>query len=147
MFSLIPFRKNTSVAFQDALGIERFLEDFFQEPFFPVFSPELGAMKVDIKDTESAYVLEADLPGLKKEDLLLEFDNDRLTIAVERDEHFQAEKDNYLRQERRWSSMSRSFVFDNVNPDKISAEYENGVLKVTLPKRETKPRGKRIKIS
>lgn len=147
MFNLIPFRRNTSVSFPDVFGIERFFEDFFQDPFFPVIRPELGTMKVDIKDTETAYVLEADLPGLKKEDLRLEFENDRLTIAVERDEQFKAEKENYLRQERRWSSMSRTFVFENVNHEQISAEYENGVLKVTLPKRESKPRAKRIKIS
>ncbi|MDI6881012.1 MAG: Hsp20/alpha crystallin family protein [Desulfitobacteriaceae bacterium] len=147
MFGLTPYRKNAIQISQPVFDIGRLFEDFFSDAFLPAAFHQMGGIKVDIKDTEKAYVLEADLPGVNKEDLKLEFEDGRLTIMVERDERLESDKENYLHRERRFYSTSRSFSFEDVNQDQISAKYENGVLSVTLPKSEIPSRNKRIQIS
>jgi len=90
-------------------------------------------IRVDIKENEKEYIVEADLPGVKKEEINIELNNDRLTISVARNE----EKENYIRKERRSGSYCRSFHVENVVEDKISAKFENGVLSMVLPKKES----------
>lgn len=145
MFGLTPYRRNSIQ--QPVFGIERLFEDFFSDSFLPSVFPQVGTMKVDIKDTDQAYILEADLPGINKDELKLEFEDGRLSIMVEHNEELEADKDNYLHRERRSYSTSRTFAFENVNPDQISAKYENGVLCVTLPKSENAARSQRIQVS
>lgn len=93
-------------------------------------------MRVDIKENEKEYIVEADMPGIKKEEINVELNDDRLTIAVERNEEINEEKENYIRKERRSGSFCRSFYVENVLDDQISAKFENGVLSVVLPKKE-----------
>lgn len=93
-------------------------------------------MRVDIKDNDKEYIVEADMPGIKKEEINVELNDDRLTIAVERNEEINEEKENYIRKERRSGSFCRSFYVENVKDDQISAKFENGVLSVVLPKKE-----------
>ncbi|MCX7842419.1 MAG: Hsp20 family protein, partial [Clostridia bacterium] len=94
------------------------------------------------------YILEAELPGVKKDEINLEVHDDRLTISVKKDEKAEEKKDNYLRRERRTSSMVRSFSIENIISDKITAKHENGILTLILPKKEeTKPKGRKIDIS
>lgn len=89
-------------------------------------------MKVGIKETDVDYKIEAELPGIPKEDVQLGIENNRLTIHVAHNE----EKDNYIKRERRSCIMSRSFNLENVNTQAITAKFENGILHITLPKQE-----------
>ncbi len=146
MFSLIPARRNVLQVPPNRLDIDSLFRDFFEDPFFPALTSSFGAMKVDIKETDKAYILEADLPGLVKENLRLEYEHDSLTIAVERDDKTEANQDNYLRRERRYSSVARNFAFQDVDSENITAKYDNGVLTVTLTKKEPAPKGTRIQI-
>ena len=109
----------------------------------------IGEFRADIRDTGDAYELEADLPGVKKEDIQVELDNNYLTISAER----HAEKDekdkkgNYVRRERSYGSYSRSFDVTGVQTDQITAEYTDGVLKLRLPKKqESLPTTRRLEI-
>ncbi|GAB6172195.1 Hsp20/alpha crystallin family protein [Paradesulfitobacterium aromaticivorans] len=145
MFGLTPYRRNSIQ--QPTLSCGSLFDDFFSDSFMPSVFPQMGTMKVDIKDTEKAYVLEADLPGINKAELKLEFEDGRLCIKVERNESLETDKDNYLHRERRIYSTSRTFAFADVSQDGINAKYENGVLSVTLPKSETAARSKSIQIS
>jgi len=87
------------------------------------------------------------MPGVRKEDINIEINDNRLTISANRDERVEEKRDNYIRKERRTSSMARSFSIDNVEADKITAKHENGVLTLILPKKEqSKPRGRKIDI-
>lgn len=109
----------------------------------------LTEFKTDIKDNGDSYLLEADLPGFKKEDIKIDIDNDSLTICGER--HSAAEekdnRGNYVRCERSYGSFSRSFNVSSVKTDEIRANYENGVLRLTMPKKEeTKPTVKQLQI-
>lgn len=129
MFGLIPYKRNI-----DRI-INSMFEDFWFEDYQPVYS---NRMRVDIREDEEKYILEAELPGIKKEEIVLEAKDNILTISIEKDEKIDEEKENYIIRERRYGSMSRSFSIDNVNIEKIKAKFENGILSVTLPKLESK---------
>ena len=105
---------------------------------------------VNINETEKEFKIEMAAPGLEKKDFKVEVENGALCISSEKEEESKEEKKNYTRREYSYNSFSRSFTLpENALPDKINAKYENGVLNITLPKKEvtiSKP-GKEIKLS
>src|ERR1700704_3420821 len=105
------------------------------------------APAVDIYDTEHELVVKADLPDIDPQDLDIRVVNNILTIRGERKFEKKVNQDNYLRVERAYGTFSRSFTLANtVNADAIKAEYQNGVLTLTIPRREeAKP--KQIKVN
>jgi HSP20 family protein len=105
------------------------------------------APAVDIYETEHELVVKADLPDVSPQDLDIRVENNILTIRGERKFESKVNEDNYLRVERTYGSFSRSFQLANsVKSDAIKADYQNGVLTLTIPKREeAKP--KQIKVS
>ncbi len=105
------------------------------------------APAVDIYETEHELVLKADLPEVDPKDLDIRVENNILTIRGDRKFEKKVDEDNYLRVERSYGSFSRSFSLANaVNPEAIKADYSNGVLTLTIPKREeAKP--KQIKVN
>ena len=105
------------------------------------------APAVDIYETEHALVVKADLPEVDPKELDIRVENNLLTIRGERKFEKKVNEDNYLRVERAYGSFSRSFSLANtVNAEAIQADYQNGVLTLTIPKREeAKP--KQIKVN
>ena len=95
----------------------------------------IAEFKTDIRDTGDAYVLEADLPGFKKDDINIELGDGSLTIRAER--HNEAEENGeggYLRQERSYGSFSRSFSTEGVDVGAMQAKFNDGVLTLSMPK-------------
>ena len=105
------------------------------------------APAVDIYETEHELVVKADLPEVDPKELDIRVENNLLTIRGERKFEKKVNEDNYLRVERAYGSFSRSFSLANtVNAEAIKADYQNGVLTLTIPKREeAKP--KQIKVT
>ena len=136
-----PFRGTT---LQDQ--INRLFNDAFdrtsEEASITTWAPA-----VDIFETEHELVVKADLPDVKPEELDIRVENNILTIRGERKFEKKVTEDKYLRVERSYGSFSRSFSLANtVNAEAIKAEYKNGVLTLTIPKREeAKP--KQIKVN
>ena len=130
MFDMMPFERRNSMARFDPF---RELENF-EKSFFGDFG---GGFRTDIKDKGDHFELEADLPGVKKEDIAVDIDGDCLTISAQRDSQREEKNDQeqYVRRERSYGSYSRSFDISNVKSEGISGSYENGVLKLVLPKR------------
>jgi HSP20 family protein len=97
---------------------------------------------VDIRETDEALVLSAELPGMTKEDVQITLENQVLTLSGERKFEKEAKGENYHRIERSYGAFNRSFTLPtHVKTDKVDASFENGVLSVTLPKmEESKPR-------
>ena len=95
-------------------------------------------MKTDVKETEAGYEVDVDLPGFKKEEIHLDLDKGYLTISTEKAlENKEENKGRVIRQERYSGTMSRSFyVGSYVTEEDIKAKYENGVLSLTIPKKE-----------
>lgn len=107
------------------------------------------APAVDVYETENELVIKADLPDVSDKDLDVRVENNMLTIHGERKFEQKVKEENYLRMERSYGSFSRSFSLPNsVNTEAIKAEYKDGVLNITLPKRaESKPKQVKIAVS
>ncbi|PRY16244.1 heat shock protein Hsp20 [Pontibacter ummariensis] len=123
--------------------LDRFFNESVNTRNFSGFTPH-----VDACENEQGFELELALPGVKKEDINIDFQEGKLTISGER--RFEKKEDGkrYHMLETQYGSFSRSFYLpDNVNPDKITAQLEGGVLLVTVPKDEQKTMKRQIKIS
>src|SRR3954451_14593993 len=98
--------------------------------------------EMDLVETDDHYMLKADLPGMKQEDVSIEFNDGTLTIAGERKAEYERKEKGFFRLERSFGKFSRSLTLpDGIDPDKIGAEFHEGVLDVTIPKPEArKPR-------
>ncbi|MGA2669649.1 MAG: Hsp20/alpha crystallin family protein [Ignavibacteria bacterium] len=138
----------TLVKFRPANGLEKFdsrVKKFFEDfdaPFFGEwpwknFNSNVFTPRVDVtEDNENLYV-EAEIPGVDKKDVKVSVVGDVLTISGEKKKEMRDEKKNYYRIERTSGSFSRSFTLPaEIMVDKIAAEFNDGVLKITLPKTE-----------
>jgi len=138
-----PFRNLSS--FQEQMN--RLFEDSFIRPRSESSALTTWAPAVDIYETKDELVVKADLPDINEEDLDVRVENNTLTISGERKFESSVSEDNFLRVERAYGAFTRSFSLPNtVSAEAIKAEYRNGVLTVSMPKREeSKP--KQIKVS
>ena len=98
-------------------------------------------MKTDIREKDDAYELDVDLPGFKKDEIKIQLKDGYLTLSAAKglDKDEKDKKGNYIRRERYAGAMQRSFyVGDDVTQEEIRAKYEDGILKVSIPKKESK---------
>lgn len=148
MFGLVPFGKGNRISSRsDFFDLDNVFDNFFNDAFAGFFSAA-NPIRTDIRETDKEYIIEADMPGVRKEDIRLEIQDGVLTIGVEHNEHVDEKRDNYIRRERRYGSYCRSFRLDGIKQDQVSAKYNDGVLVVTLPKsEEVKNRARRIDIN
>ncbi|HEX2985803.1 MAG TPA: Hsp20/alpha crystallin family protein [Caproiciproducens sp.] len=139
MFDLMPFEQRS-----------RSLFDYFNkvnEEIFGDLDKESYPCRTDILDQGDKFVLRADMPGFNKEDIHIDISGDYLTLTAEHTEDSSEDGKNYLRRERRYGSLSRSFDISNIDANAISAKYEKGVLELELPKRQkTLPPSREIEI-
>ena len=127
---------------------ENLFDDFFDRDFFPVWSgrdPLYGKraknlMKTDVRETDNTYELDIDLPGFKKDEINVDLKDGYLTISAAKglDKDQQDKQGKYIRQERYVGSCSRSFYVGELEPQDISARYEDGILKLSMPKQVKK---------
>ena len=98
---------------------------------------KLDIPAVNITENKDQYLVSLAAPGLKKDDFKIDLDGNMLTISSEKEESKEEKDKTFTRQEYNYSSFSRSFTLpDEVNQEKIDAKYEDGVLKISLPRRE-----------
>ena len=131
MFGLTPYTRNFYVASYDPF---KEMEEF-ERRFFGQRTP---ALKTDIRETENAYILEADLPGFAREDVRAEIKNGYLTIRAERSSESKNEGESYLRRERTSGVFTRTFDLEGIDAEAITASFKNGVLTMELPKAKEK---------
>jgi len=146
MFDLIPFRRSKTGLTREPASIfdvESVFENFFNEALWPSLYAGSSKMRVDVREKDDEFIVEAELPGVKKEEIGIDLDEDLLTISVKRNEEIDEKNERYIRRERKYGMMSRSFSIANVDPEKATARLENGILTLVLPKK--KPESKRLK--
>ena len=131
--------------FSENLFDEFFDDDFSMFPAWGKRNPLYGKhaknlMKTDVRETESSYEVDIDLPGFKKEDIKLNLENGYLTVSAQKglDKDEQDKNGRYIRQERYTGSCSRSFYVGDMKPSDVAAKYEDGILKISLPKVDQK---------
>ncbi|MDX2195048.1 MAG: Hsp20/alpha crystallin family protein [Cytophagales bacterium] len=121
---------------------DRLFSDSYLESNHLKFSPE-----VDLIEKENSYEIHAALPGIKKEDINVEIADGMITLSGERKISNEKKDTKYHVLETQYGHFSRSFYLpDNVNADKINAEFESGILVVTVPKDNTKPAKTKIQV-
>ena len=130
---------------------ENLFDDFFSDPFemmvpqgrSPLYGKHAkGLMKTDVRETDGSYELDVDLPGFKKDEIHVDLKDGYLTISAVKglDKDESAKDGKYIRQERYAGACSRSFyVGETARPEDIAAKYEDGILRVSVPKEVKKP--------
>ena len=138
---------------------ENLFDDFFDDDFmrFPAWSgrdPLYGkhaknVMKTDVRETENTYEVDVDLPGFKKDEISVDLKDGYLTISAAKglDKDQKDKQGKYIRQERYAGACSRSFYVGDVEAGDVSAKYEDGILKISLPKQGKKELPKRSTIA
>ena len=136
MSGFIPFnRKNNNLA-QTGTGFEDFynmLDDFFSDGSMPGRNLLRDSFKIDILEKDTEYIVEAELPGFRKEEIDLNIEDENLCISVNRSEDAYKGK-NYIHRERRATSMNRRVRLGGAKLESITARLEDGVLIITIPK-------------
>jgi HSP20 family protein len=119
-----------------------FFDDFFNKPLLDLFdsgfpSGRKNVPAVNIIERKEDYMVSLAAPGLKKEDFKIDLEGNMLSISSEKEEENEEKDEKYTRKEYSYSSFERSFTLpDEVNKDKIDAQYKDGVLELVLPKKE-----------
>ncbi len=140
MAGLIPFNSR-------GIGFHNMLDDFFDERSLFSRNFSCDTFKIDIRDNGDSFLIDAELSGILKENVSVNVDGDVMTIAVKQDQKDEKTQDNYLHRERRFSSSSRSVRLAGAELDKISASMENGILSISIPKKDNKSTSRTISIN
>lgn len=118
-----------------------FVDDYLRDFYFPFLGKEglkqSFSTPCDIIETENTFVVRIDVPGLKKEEIELDYKENVLSVAGVREENFGEAQSKVHLSERKIGKFRRSFAISNINADKIEATYAEGVLTIILPKSET----------
>ena len=132
-------------SFGESLFDDLFDDDFMRFPVWGGRDPLYGKnaknlMKTDVRETENTYEVDVDLPGFKKDEISVDLQDGYLTIRASKglDKDQKDKEGKYIRQERYAGACSRSFYVGDVEADQIAAKYEDGILKISLPKQEKK---------
>jgi HSP20 family protein len=144
MSGLVPFDRNffglRPFSFDDFYNS---MDNFFTEPWAGARN---SVFRLDVEEKEHEYLVEAELPGVKKEEISIQMYEDRLIISVNKQETAEDQNRNYLHKERRYATMQRSVYLPDANPKNITAKLEDGVLNVRIPKEVNVNRSRRIDI-
>ena len=146
MVNLKPYRRSDLVFNNNLNEMYNMIDSFFGGDRLTAL--ENSSFKIDIKDNEDAYIVEAELPGFDKDDITVEVEKGRLTISANKEEEVDKsdEKENYIHRERRTSSMSRSMTFKDMNEEELKAELDDGILTIKVPKIAKENQARQIEI-
>ncbi|QMS84541.1 Hsp20/alpha crystallin family protein [Candidatus Xianfuyuplasma coldseepsis] len=130
MYRITPYRRNNPST--------RDVFDLFDDFFNDRKTAYVRDFKIDVKDEKDKYIVEAEVPGLTKKDLNIKYENDRLTISINKEDEKEETEDNYMHKERYSFRSERSIYLEDVDPKKLSAKMDNGILTIELMKLEHK---------
>ena len=147
MAGLIPFNRKRNdlmnIGFDD---FSNMLDDFFTGSW-PIQRSLAGdKFKIDIQDNDTEYTIEAELPGVKKEDVEITLNDGRLNLSVKKEEVSENKSKKYIHRERKYAQMSRSILLADADDEGIKAKLEEGVLTIQVPKKQHEDTSKRIMI-
>lgn len=123
-----------------------FLFDDDLEDFFVTKPSKRGEMKCDIYEKDDIYHIEMDIPGFDKKDISIEAKNGYLTVTAEKNDEHNEDNKNYIRRERSYGKYERSFYLGDLDSENVEAEFKDGMLKITVPKKEEVENKKVIEI-
>ena len=131
MKNYLPIRRMGDRGFLD---FYKSMDDFFLTP---------GSIKVDVQEKDDEYIVDAEVPGFKKEEISVEITDETLTISAKREEKTEEEKKNYIHKERKYESVSRSLYLPGAVDEGIKAKLNDGMLSIHIPKdKKERPKNK-----
>ncbi len=145
MYNMVPFRMHRALSRPTSMMSSLF-DDHFLRSFFNMndMMSSFG-FRVDIRENDCSYLLEAELPGVDEKNIELSVENDVLTISADLNEERKDERNCYS--ERRYGHMTRAFNLEGIDQEKIVASHKNGILYITLPKMKPEEKKTARKIS
>ena len=153
MFNLVPFAQNLTRKDSDFNRLFNAFNDSFFPEVMKKFDNYPKMFKVDVKELDTAYELTAELAGVKKDNIQLDYKDNYLTIKTVVDQKLDDQNNSddnqqnkYIRRERYLGEMQRSFYIDNIDEQNIKASYTDGILKVILPKQQNTDSSTKIAI-
>ncbi|NLB19976.1 MAG: Hsp20 family protein [Clostridium sp.] len=146
MSGLVPFNKRRKDLLSNDNSLFNMLDDFFSGSMPMMRSLDADTFKVDVKDMGENYEVTAEMPGIKKENLEINLDDGRLKIRVHHEEESEEENKNYIHRERRVSSMERNIYLQDADDENIKAKLDQGILHISIPKKEDVDTSKKIEI-
>ena len=134
MLGLTPFNRGLSRQTEEKDDFFNMIDEFFNDSFYPNRNLRRDTFKIDVKDEGDFYTVEADLPGIKNEEVELNYQEGQLMISVNRKEEKNEEKNNYIHRERKFTSMRRVINLGDLVTDQIEAKLKEGILTIKAPK-------------
>ncbi|HIU64367.1 MAG TPA: Hsp20 family protein [Candidatus Avacidaminococcus intestinavium] len=133
MRNLVPFNKRKDELLP--IGFQNMLDDFFADGWPFTRSLAGDTFKIDIKENDNEYTIDAELPGITKEEVFLSFEDGTLKLGFNKEEVKDESTDHYIHKERRSSSALRNIYLKDATAEGIKARLDNGVLNVIVPKK------------
>lgn len=146
MLSLTPYRRNTIARNDDVVDLYNMVDRFFNGVQKPFSELEKTTFKVDVRENDDEFLIDAELAGFTKDEVCIDLDDGTLYISAEKKEEKNEETDKYLHRERSFTSMKRGVFLPSVDEEGIKANFEDGVLKIKVPKRKKDEKKKQIEI-
>lgn len=139
---LLPFYSGKSNLFDyplnDLDAFDEAFKTFFKEKWPIMKKPDEETFKLDVRENNNEYIIDAELPGVDKEEISVQLDEGRLNITVKRIDNVENKNDDYIHKERHLSSTSRSIYLENTKSEGIKAKLDNGILNIVVPKEDKK---------
>ncbi|MCL1913665.1 MAG: Hsp20/alpha crystallin family protein [Eubacteriaceae bacterium] len=115
-------------------------EDFFDDAWNWPAARSTNHFRIDVRETENEYFVEAEMPGVNREEISVDFNDGHLTISVNKNEDKENKSTNYLHRERHWTGMQRTIHLSEAGDEGVKAKLQDGMLKVEVPKsKKSKP--------
>lgn len=144
MTNLRPLNREMRLFNRGFMNMNDMIDSFFKNDFPSADLTRTSTFKVDIKEEDDRYIVEAEMPGMSKDQIDIDLEDGRLRLSTRAVEERDEEKEHYLHRERRVSNMSRTMVFQDIAEDGVEASLDKGLLKIVLPKvREEEKENKR----
>jgi HSP20 family protein len=135
MFGITPFNRQTVRRNDDQDKVFDLFESFFSDGMFPLRSLKYDTFKLDVTDENDIYIIEADLPGVKKDNVLINYQDGYLSIEINhKEEKSEQNQKNYLHRERRTCQMKRALNLGELDIASIDASLSDGILTIKAPK-------------
>lgn len=126
--ALVPFRPRSALSTFDDFN------NFFDSFFTDFWSGRRNYIKLDVSEDEKGYTIEAEMPGINKDEINITLEEGLLRISIEKEENVENTAKNYIHKERRYTSASRSLMLPNAAADGVKARLDNGILTINVPK-------------
>ena len=147
MTGLVPFnKKNTGLLNTGFEDFYNMLDDFFSDSWSPRRNLERDTFKINVQQNDKEYLIDAEVPGVSKDEIEIALNEGKLNISVKREEKINEEKKNYIHRESRYASMGRSIYLEDAASTGIKAKLDNGVLNITVPRKEKTASTEKIEI-